>query len=147
VGRERWAVQNTEEPRLMRAPGESKWQMRSFAPRQEPKAPEEKARNCQRFPSKIHGDSGQRKHEAQATQSRHGEQNRTSIVLNLEAMTTGVLAANSSVIMLSVAPMELRRLESAGNLRARPGKSRETATQVSTSEATRNWTEESLGFR
>jgi hypothetical protein len=49
------------------------------------------------------------------------------MVLALDIMTMGVLAANSAVMTASGAPAELREAESAGKRRASPGRRRETA--------------------
>jgi hypothetical protein len=48
----------------------------------------------------------------------------TNMVFALDITAIGVLAANSAVMTASGAPAELPRTESAGNLRASPGKIR-----------------------
>jgi hypothetical protein len=48
----------------------------------------------------------------------------TNMVFALDITAIGVLAANRAVMTASGAPAELRRAESAGNLRASPGRIR-----------------------
>ena len=61
------------------------------------------------------------------------------IVLALDAITMGVLAANSMVMARSGAPAETRRLESSGKRNASPGSRRESAAQERSAAAARNW--------
>ncbi len=121
-----------------RVPAGSTSQRRSSARRRVPKAPEEML--------KLEHMGGQ----CEAGHMLHSDGARsecgTNMVLNLEAMTTGVLAANSSVIMRSVAPTEALMPESAGNLRARPGSKRDRATQARAEAAARKCKVDTAGF-
>jgi hypothetical protein len=59
----------------------------------------------------------------------------TNMVFALDITAIGVLAANSAVMTASGAPAELPRTESAGNLRASPGKIRNRENKEKKSEA------------